>query len=289
LDALKPSTRRAYQKGLMEFATFLGLPDAQSAAAHIASLTHGEANSLAFEYRSMLIKRGLENSTVNARMAALKFGVKLARIMGYISWSLDVQNLKVEAYRDTSGPGWQTVLDVDRALVEKSDPVSVRNRAILNMIFNQGLRRGELVSLDLSHVEFDKNRVMILGKARGGREGVTLTPGTIETLKGWIAVRGERPGPLFQSLDRHSAGGRLTGMSIYRIIRDYGLERPHGVRHSAITDALDKSGGDLRAVMRFSRHKDPKVLMKYDDNRQDLAGKMANLIDLNKKAKDSRK
>lgn len=286
LEALKPSTRLAYRKGLSEFASYLGIPDAQSVVAHIAGLKHGDANAIVFEYRSHLLKRELENSTVNLRIAAIKFGVKLARIMGFISWSLDVETLKVESYRDTKGPGEGLIATLDQKLAGQPDPISIRNRAILNLLYNQGLRRGEVVSLDLEHVEFDKNRLMVLGKARSGREASTMTAGTALTMKNWLSVRGDQPGPLFLSLDRASAGNRLTGKSIYEIIRDYGLERPHGVRHSAITDALDKSNGDIRSVMRFSRHKDPKVLMKYDDNRRDLGGDMANLIDLGKKEKD---
>ena len=75
---------------------------------------------------------------------------------------------------------------------------------------------------------------------------------------------------------------RLTGQSIYNIVRTLGEKvgvtaRPHQIRHSAITDALDLSG-DIRAVARFSRHKDIKVLMIYDDNRADLGGEVAKRI-----------
>ncbi len=41
---------------------------------------------------------------------------------------------------------------------------------------------------------------------------------------------------------------------------------------------LDLNGGDVRAVQRFSRHKDVRTLLAYDDNRQDLGGKMAGLV-----------
>ncbi|MBJ7596867.1 MAG: hypothetical protein JF922_02105, partial [Candidatus Dormibacteraeota bacterium] len=53
---------------------------------------------------------------------------------------------------------------------------------------------------------------------------------------------------------------------------------PHGVRHAAITALLDLSHGDVRAAARFSRHADIRTLIVYDDNRQDLGGKMARLV-----------
>jgi integrase/recombinase XerC len=47
------------------------------------------------------------------------------------------------------------------------------------------------------------------------------------------------------------------------------------LRHAAVTAALDLTGGDIRAVQRFSRHRDVRVIERYDDSRQDLAGDVA--------------
>jgi integrase/recombinase XerC len=53
---------------------------------------------------------------------------------------------------------------------------------------------------------------------------------------------------------------------------------PHGIRHSAITAFLDASGGDVRSAQSLSRHKDPRTLMIYDDNRQGLQGKATQVL-----------
>ena len=50
---------------------------------------------------------------------------------------------------------------------------------------------------------------------------------------------------------------------------------PHGLRHSAITAALDLTRGNVRAVQKFSRHRDVRVIERYDANRNDLAGQVA--------------
>ena len=55
--------------------------------------------------------------------------------------------------------------------------------------------------------------------------------------------------------------------------RHYGA--PHGLRHASITAALDTSNGDVRAAQAHARHASPQTTMRYDDDRQDLAGKMA--------------
>jgi integrase/recombinase XerC len=282
LLGLKPATRKAYGEDLAGFAGWLGAPGVAAAAAQLVALPHGEANALAFEYRSELLKRGLAPSTVNRHMAALKFVTRMARLGGQIAWELEVPSMKVEAYRDTAGPGRNSVGQVVTDLLGKDDALSARNLAIIGLLYNQGLRRGEVAALDFEHLDQERGRLSILGKGRSGREWVTLARGTCTFLSGWLSLRGTSPGPLFWNLDRAAKRGRLSSTSIYRTIRGYGLGRPHGLRHSAITEALEATNGNLREVMMFSRHKDPKVLMKYDDNRKDVAGDIAARIDLSR-------
>ena len=96
-------------------------------------------------------------------------------------------------------------------------------------------------------------------------------------------MRGSEPGPLFHELAHNGKGGRLTGNGLYRVVRDLGLAagltvRPHGLRHAAITALLEANAGDVRKTQRFSRHRDVRVLERYDDNREDLAGEGAALV-----------
>ncbi len=79
-------------------------------------------------------------------------------------------------------------------------------------------------------------------------------------------------------------GQCLTARSLHRIVRDLGVAAglkdvwPHGLRYATITTALDRTGRDIRAVQRFSRHRDVRVLAVYDDNREDLGGRVARLV-----------
>lgn len=54
--------------------------------------------------------------------------------------------------------------------------------------------------------------------------------------------------------------------------------RPHGIHHTAITDVLTAARGDVREARKFSRHKDVKTLMVYDDQRSDGGGRLARRI-----------
>jgi integrase/recombinase XerC len=111
---------------------------------------------------------------------------------------------------------------------------------------------------------------------------MTLPAPTKTALEAWLEARGTDDGPLFVNFDRAGKGGRLTGSAVYFIVRGLGTRagvtvRSHGLRNLAITSALDLTKGDVRAVQKFSRHKDVRVLNTYDDNRQDLAGDVARL------------
>jgi integrase/recombinase XerC len=123
----------------------------------------------------------------------------------------------------------------------------------------------------------------VLGKARSQKEPVTLPAPTKAALEAWLQACGTEDGPLSVNFDRAGKGRRLTGSAVYFTIRQLGTKagltvRPHGLRHLAITSALDLTNGDVRAVQKFSRHKDVRVLNTYDDNRQDLAGDVARLV-----------
>lgn len=289
LGGRNPRTLRAYDRDLADFARFLGSPTSREAIGLLTAGSHGQANAAALSYRTHLQARGLKTATIGRRLAALRSLVKLARTLGMIPWTLEIPSPKIEAFRDTSGPGdvgWRKVLDLAKAEAAEGTPIGIRNLLLVRMLHDLGLRRGELVSIDLDAVDLEGGTVAVVGKGR--TEAVTLTmPRPVRTaLSGWLEVRGVGPGPLFLRLDRAAVTrDRLAADGIHKIIDELGRRagltkrlRPHGLRHVAITQVLDKNGGDLRAAARFSRHKDIRTLSIYDDNRADLAGKMADLI-----------
>lgn len=228
-----------------------------------------------------MVERGLKAATVNRRLAALRALVKLARTLGLVAWALEIANLKADQDRDLRGPTRGALKRVLHVLDQRGDAKAKRDRAILRLLHDLGLRRGEVVSLDLLHVDLTAGTLSVLGKGRSARVTLTLPDETNAVLKAWLAARGTAPGPLFTNYDRAGKGGRLTGTSVYRLIRSLGLGRPHGVRHAAITEALDLMGGDVRKVGRFSRHRDLRLVAVYDDNRQDLAGQVARAVAAN--------
>lgn len=276
-------TLDAYGKDLEDFRAFVGSVTVDAAADELLGRSHGEANALALAYKTNLVERKLSAATVNRRLASLRSLVKLARTLGFVPWTLEVESAKGETYRDTRGPGRAAVRRMLERLDVRLDEKGRRDGAILRLLFDLALRRGEVVSLDVEHVDFESGTLAVLGKGRAGRAKLTLPRPTKAALAAWVAARGKDAGPLFVSLDRASRGHRLTGHAVYKIVRELGEDvelrvRPHGLRHAAITEALELTGGNVRAVQRFSRHRDLRVLTLYDDNRTDLAGEVASLV-----------
>ena len=108
----------------------------------------------------------------------------------------------------------------------------IRDYAILRLLHDLGLRRSSVVNLDLADLEIEQEQK---------RLWVTLN-----ALLNWIEIRGTMPGAMFTNFDHALKGGRLTGTSIYRMVRKRGEQigiktRPHGIRHTAITEAVKKA------------------------------------------------
>jgi integrase/recombinase XerC len=284
LAGRSPPTIRAYGQDLADFASFAGAASAAEAAQRLLAGGPGAANEQALGYKADLLGRGLSAATVNRRLAALRLLLKLARTLGLVGWALEVEGLKAEAYRDTRGPGTAGFRRLLEQLAGRSDAKGVRDRALLRLLFDLGLRRSDVVRLDLADLDRDTGRLAVLGKGRTAKVALSLPAPTQAALEAWLAVRGLEAGPLFRSLDRARKGdGRLTGAGLYAVVRRLGEQAglkvwPHGLRHAAITQALDATGGDVRAVQRFSRHRDLRTLLLYDDRRLDLAGDVARQV-----------
>ena len=286
LSGRSDCTRRAYSQDLDDFRRFVGVGKVSEAAHLLLSRGHGNANALALAWRANLRERGLQAATINRRLAALRSLVQLARTLGIVPWTLEVKNVRAESYRDTRGPGRSGVRLLLEHLERRKDRKALRDRAVLRLLYDLGLRRGEVAGLDVEDVDLDGGTLAVLGKGRTQKTKLTLPGPTKEAIRQWLEARGMEPGPLFTNLDRAGKGCRLTGTSLYRIVRRLGEKvglrvRPHGLRHTAITEACklaQAKGLGLEEVLDFSRHRDVKVLMVYRDLERDVRGQLAALV-----------
>ncbi|HOX38700.1 MAG TPA: tyrosine-type recombinase/integrase [Candidatus Brocadiia bacterium] len=283
-----------YKQALEDFRGYLNrqpeaegrFPQLSDAIGLLLSCDQCRANLLALRYKADLKERLLSPLTVNIRLAALRSLVKMARTVGIVTWELVVANEKARTLRDTRGPGQNGVRSLMRALDRRHGKKTVRDRAILHLLYDVGLRRAEVVSLDWEHLNLEAGSLSIMGKGRVQRQVISIPEPTKAALRAWLELRGIEAGPLFTNCDRAGKGQRLTASSLYRNIRrlgkDVGLKvTPHGLRHSAITEACrlaQANGIDLEEVCDFSRHSDVSTLMIYRDRERNVQGQLATMV-----------
>jgi integrase/recombinase XerC len=169
LAGRKPTTLRAYENDIEDFAQFMGAPSGREAIGVLTASSHGQANALALAYRTNLTARGLKFATIGRRLAALRSIVKLARTLGQVTWTLEVDAPKVEAYRDTiscGSPGWRSMLELAKAEAATGDPRASRDLAIIRCLHDLGLRRGESVSADVESLDLERGTLAVFGKGK---------------------------------------------------------------------------------------------------------------------------
>lgn len=261
-----PRTQASYAKSLRVYADFVGAPDAASAVGALLAGTRGEAALSVEGFKGAMLAKGLSASTVNWRIAAIASFVEAARVFGACEWTLDVKSVKPDPRRRDVALTWAQYEE----MVEKEP--STRNRAILRLLGDRALRRAEVATLSLA--DFLGESVDVLGKGCRERETIAVNHRTREAIMAWLRSRGRAPGPLFG----------IGVDAIHEVVRKAGARigrpdvHPHQLRHAGATRALDLTGGDVRRVQRFLRHKSPVTTMVYDDKRNDVATGVAHLV-----------
>ncbi|AFY71498.1 integrase family protein [Thalassoporum mexicanum PCC 7367] len=288
-DKRSINTKRAYQKDLKDFFNHtFEQPPSQELIAEFLQLERFTAIAIVLKYKSQLITRGLKEATVNRRLSAIKSLVNFANKIGHCEWNLNqVQGEQVQAYRDTTGVNLQAI----KAMLGIPNQETIngkRDYAILRLLWDNALRRSEVVRTNVSDFDIHSRSLLILGKGRGTQKtSISLSHPTIAAIQAWLDTRKDPPAhyPLFISLAPGSYGQRLNNNFIYKLVdhvaKEVGIPKqmsPHRIRHSAITAALDATNGNVRKVQKLSRHKKIDTLMKYDDNRLDVQGEITDLL-----------
>src|SRR5262245_35432406 len=279
-------TRKEYGRDIEDFASFAGAPSREAALRSLLEGGPAAANALGLAYKGSLLERGLSPATVNRRLSALRSVVALARLVGLAAFRLEVPGERAQPYRDTAGPGRP---GIERLLgaVEGDDLRARRDRAILRLLWDLALRRGEIASLRIADLDLSGQRVAVLGKGKASREDLDLPAPTVAALAAYLEARLPASSPeegLFLALDRAHPGAFLSGDGIADLVARLGERvglkglHPHAIRHSSITAALDLTGGDVRTVRAFSRHARVETVLRYDDQRRNGGGKVAALV-----------
>ncbi|MEO8275656.1 MAG: tyrosine recombinase XerC [Thermoanaerobaculia bacterium] len=154
------------------------------------------------------------------------------------------------------------------------EPVALRDRAILELLYATGLRVAELVSLDWRDLDLKERVLRTVGKGDKERMvpfGRPAQAALRAWREGWTALRAGRAAsfgdddPLFVNL----RGERLTDRSVRRILDRYVIAtatargvHPHTLRHTFATHLLE-GGADLRAIQELLGHSSLSTTQRY--------------------------
>ncbi len=143
-----------------------------------------------------------------------------------------------------------------------SDLLSLRDRAVLELLFSTGLRVSEAAKLDIEDINLKRSEFTVTGKG-SKRRIVFMSERAREALKRYLDKRRDTSPFLFISHDR-AKGARddtpISPRSVQRIVDKYarkaGITKkisPHTMRHTFATDLL-RGGADIRAVQAMLGH-----------------------------------
>ena len=261
---LSPNTIDSYKRDLKRYIK------------HLQSLRIKSLDKIKTQYISKLIlklnKRGLSSSTISRNLSAIrsfhKYLIRENFSQKNPSEGVDSPRL----WRKL--PVVLNIEEIEKLLdqPEGADPLSVRDKAILEALYATGLRISELINLKRSNLLFEIGCVRILGK--GNKERIVpIGEVAIDWVKRYL--KEFRP-DLINSKSKsgdylflNARGNRLTRMGVYKILRKYvnkaGIKKkvsPHTLRHSFATHLLE-GGADLRAVQEMLGHADISTTQVY--------------------------
>jgi integrase/recombinase XerD len=246
-----PRTVDAYRRDLADLAAHLGRPPGDAGAEEIES------------WLANLRARGQAPSSVARRAAAARTFYRHLVALG-LRADNPAAEVDLPRRRDRL-PRSLSLGEVER-LIEAANgttPRSIRDRALIELLYGAGLRVSEAVGLERGDVDLESRAVRCIGK--GDKERVVpLGSQAVEALRRYLARgrpyldRRHRP-----ELFLNAQGGPLTRAGAFLIIRKLagkaGLDpervHPHLLRHSFATHLLE-GGADLRSVQEMLGHAD---------------------------------
>lgn len=285
LASLRPVGRRGMRRALAAIVeTIRGEPsDPLDFPWHTLRFQHTQA------LRAKLAER-YRPATVNHMLSALRGVLSQAENLGLISADDFRRTTKLKGVRgETLQKGRSLDGDELKLLLttcQKDNTLKgIRDVALVAVLYGAGLRRSEMVKLDLKDFDLKENSLKIRS-GKGGKDRLTyLGQGPAAVLANWVKARGDEAGPLFLPVNK--AGKllkrRLSDQAVLWILEQRGKEAglahfsPHDMRRTFISDLLD-AGADIATVQKLAGHASVTTTARYDRRGEVTKRKAAELL-----------
>ena len=245
--ALAERTRRAYRYDVEEFCAWLQDRGTRLEDVDVRALS---------EYAAEL------GRARPRKLAPATIGRKLAAVRAFLRHALGAQRVPDASFaprrprRLPEAPRPHEV-DVELEAFAGDEPLALRNRALVELVYSAGLRSQEAIDLDLADLDFEQELVHVRGK--GGKERV-VPLGEEASHSVAVYLRQSRPrlargaeNALFLS----ARGRRLDTSTLRRL-----LPHPHRLRHAFATHLLE-GGADLRTIQELLGHSSLSTTQMY--------------------------
>ena len=211
-------------------------------------------------YTAKIFSRGLGPRSIQRRLSGIR------SFMNYLLREGLIKSNPASGIKTPKAPKrLPNVLDVDQINqllnIRETSPTSLRDKAILELLYSSGLRLSELVNLNPIDLNLKDKSLMVMGKG-GKTRLVPIGQKAIEAVNQWLDVRSKLAKTDEEALFVGTKGVRLGQRAIQARISHWGKKNgiqqgvyPHLLRHSFATHLLEASG-DLRAVQELLGHKD---------------------------------
>ena len=197
--------------------------------------------------RYLGVERQLSPITLTNYQRQLEALIALAEDAGMTSWQ------QCDAAKNIDVDDVNRLLDIDL-----NDPLAVRDRAMLEVMYGAGLRLSELVNLDIQHLDLESGEVWVMGKGSKERR-LPIGRNAVAWIEHWLDLRGLFGGD-DDALFLSKLGKRISARNVQKRFAEWGIKQglnshvhPHKLRHSFATHMLESSG-DLRGVQELLGH-----------------------------------
>jgi integrase/recombinase XerC len=220
--------------------------------------------------------RQLASKGMRDGMKASSLATRLSALRSFFDFLILRGELTANPAKGVSAPRKKRPLpknlDVDEVgqllEVNEDDPLAVRDRAMMELMYGAGLRLAEMVSVDVRDVSLSSGEIRVVGKGDKERK-VPFAGMAEEWVAKWLKVRGALANTDEPALFVSKLGVRISHRNVQKRMAEWGQKQsvashisPHKLRHSFATHMLESSN-NLRAVQELLGHENISTTQIY--------------------------